>query len=109
MKFYRGDTKKYSFQILDAEGEVITAVPDSLCLTVRRHPDCREAIIQKKLGNGIETDGEGKWSVTFLPEDTAGLAPGKYGFDREVRFGGAVKTQTGTLEILADYTRSEDE
>lgn len=105
MRFYRGDTKRYKFQILDANGEVITAAPDSLYFTVRKFPDCPTIIFQKSLNKGIVADDEGNYYIDILPEDTADLEGGVYGFDREVTFGDVVTTQVGKLELIADYTR----
>lgn len=105
MRFYRGDTKRYKFQILDANGDVLTTMPDSLYFTVRKFPDCNRVIFQKSLNDGITTDGSGNYFIDILPEDTAHLEAGTYGYDREVNFSGAVTTRAGKLEILADYTR----
>ena len=105
MRFYRGDTKRFKFQILDANGELVTATPTSLYFTVRKFADCPKVIFQKSLGDGIVTDDEGNYYIDILPEDTANLEAGIYGFDREVVFGEIVATQTGKLELLADYTR----
>ena len=107
MRFYRGDTKRFKFQILDASGDIITATPDSLFFTVRKFPDCPKVIFQKGLQNGIVADDEGNYYIDILPEDTANLEAGIYGFDREVTFGDVVVTQVGKLELLADYTRSK--
>ncbi len=79
----RSETTVLQFQRTDAEGNIITEMPEALCFTVKKDYRSKEALIKKDLANGgIAFDAETGWyKIRILPEDTEKLPFGTYYFD----------------------------
>lgn len=111
MKITRGDSKRYKFQRLNSEGEVIEEQADRVFFTAKKLPQCSKVAFQKKLGDGITFDEESFfYYIDITPEDTKGLDFGDYGFDIEVQNGeNYVKTIcVGKLNVGVEYTTERD-
>lgn len=83
MRMTRGDSDRKSFVRRDLNGQIITAMPYAIFFTVKNSYDDENLILQKRLGEGIEFDGQ-TYHLSISPEDTESLAYGNYVFDIEV-------------------------
>ena len=54
MEFVRGDTASYKFQRHDANGNVITILPDAIYFTVKENGYSDRILIQKTLGYAFD-------------------------------------------------------
>lgn len=106
----RGDTARFTFQRLDAEGEVILSEPDELYFTVKSSTQ-NEAFKFQKTKEDMELDGQGNWHFTVDPEDTNGLTFGQYYYDVEVIDAEGVKTtiSIGNFVISPEVTYASNE
>jgi hypothetical protein len=89
MKIIRGDTKRYKFQRVDADGNVITERPAGLFFTVKESWGTQEPTFQKTIDDmefddDPESDTYGYWCFTIRPEDTNDLPYETYVCDIEV-------------------------
>lgn len=91
IKQTRGDTRSYKFTRLDPQGEVITAIPDSLYFTVKTSYNTPNFVIQKTLDD-MTIDEENVYHFTIEPNDTEQLPYGTYVFDIQVTQDGVVTT-----------------
>lgn len=72
LSMVRGDTKRYKFQRLDAEGNPILIEADSVWFSVKRSPQDTKVSFQKTKDD-MTFDEEGYYHFTILPEDTNNL------------------------------------
>ncbi len=101
MKQIRGDTRKYYFQRIDAQGNVIAARPDSLYFTVKKNYSTEDFIIQKTLEDMTFDDTDSSWHFTIEPSDTDGQKYGTYVFDIQV-LQDTVKTTIARGEFIIE-------
>lgn len=109
MRIIRGDSKTFTFQRKDADGEVITEKPNKIYLTVKQNEYQKQALIQKTFDDGIRFE-EDTYYVDFVPEDTDDLSFGEYVYDIEIINGDIVKTiKKDTFIIESEVTHKENE
>lgn len=109
MRIIRGDSKTFTFQRKDKNGEVITEKPDKMYLTIKQNEYEKQALIQKKIDDGIRFEKD-TYYVDFLPEDTNSLSFGEYVYDIEIINGDVVKTiKKDTFVIESEVTHRENE
>ena len=109
MKQIRGDTKRYYFQRLNADGDPITERPDKLYFTVKKKTTDKVVLIQKTLDD-MQVDDDGTYHFTIEPEDTDELKYMNYVFDIEVITDGVKTTiAKGGFTIEDEVTFAEDE
>lgn len=78
LEIYRGTSREFLFDILDAEGNLYTpASGDILRFGVKERPEATQLVIEKN----VELKSAQQVSVKLMPEDTIGLAPGRYRYD----------------------------
>lgn len=109
IEMVRGDIHTQPFKVTE-DGDV-PARFDNIFFTVKRTPNDRNFLIQKRLSDGgiYETE-PGAFQFTILPEDTDGLNYGDYGFDIEfVRNGTLKKTFCGNFVLTKEYTHHYNE
>lgn len=104
--FPRGDSYEFSFSIRDEEtGEVITEPFDAIYFTVKRNYQDKDPVLQLSLSGGsIMADGDGQYSVFFLPSDTEKLRFGTYDADIEVDRYDYCKTFSFKFTMLPETT-----
>lgn len=114
IELVQGDTSKiYKFQRKNANGNVITSLPQKMWITFKNDYYNSESVFQKTLDNGIiysEEDNYYKFQIE--KEDTEKLKIGTYGFDIAIiNESGDKKTllNNGVLELLSHYTKKENE
>lgn len=104
MNFTRGDTYKFKFQRLDANGEPILVKAEKLWFTVKKNYKTTEKLIQKTLSD-IIFDAEGYYHVTLQHDDTKNLKYKKYVCDIQVENSGVVSTIfKGTMTLTNEVT-----
>lgn len=113
IELIRGDTSDvYKFQRTNAEG-VITTKAKKMWITFKRTPDCKEALFQKSLDNGISFSEEDSfYRFKIEASETCDLACGSYGFDIAIiNEAGERKTllNNGSLKLVTNYTHKENE
>lgn len=79
----RGDTARWKFQRLDANGNPIKAIADYCWFTVKTNDMKKETILQKTIDN-MEFGEDYFYRFTIEPEDTNNLQYGDYVYDLEV-------------------------
>lgn len=83
---------------------------DQIFFTVKKHYYNAQPVFQKTLENGIDSDGEGNYLITILPEDTENLEFGEYDFDIEIiRAPDIKKTFVGVLMLTKEVTHRQNE
>ena len=106
LSMIRGDTFAFLISLPDIDPVTVT----SLIFTVKRKATDSddEAVIQKRLGDGIEpTDEERTWSVRVAPEDTDGVVAKKCVYDIQVGILNDVYTlMGGYFRIMQDVTEA---
>lgn len=110
----QGDTSPvYKFQRKNADGEVITSIPQKMWITFKENTYTNKALFQKTLENGISySEEDNYYRFNIESKDTENIPYGKYGFDiaiiNEV---GEKKTllADGVLEIQEHYTNKNNE
>ena len=109
IEFARGDSYAVGFQLREKDsGTAIDSEFDEIYFTVKRAYTDKEYKFQKTLtGGGIVSDGNGHYTLNFLPEDTATMAFGRYDVDLEFDRGeNFVKTFAGELNLTKETTHS---
>lgn len=109
IKLIRGDTAKFKFQRLDANGDAIMTIADELYFTVKENTKTKGFILQKTLDD-MDFDGEGFYHFTIEPEDTNNLQYWNYAYDVEV-IQNDVKTTVsiGKFVLLPEVTWAQNE
>lgn len=111
LTFTRGDTKSIAIDLVDKQGKrIILTDGDQLYMTVKKNSRDEDFLFQKKIGNGIEKNEEGKYVITIFAEDTNNLDYGTYGYDIELKSDNVVKT-LGIYEITLteEFTHARNE
>ena len=109
MRIIRGDSKTFTFQRKNKNGEVIAEKPDKIYLTIKQNEFERKALIQKTFDNGIRFE-EDTYYVEFKSEDTDNLNFGEYVYDIEIINGDIVKTiKKDTFIVESEVTYKENE
>lgn len=109
MRIIRGDSKTFTFQRKNKNGEVIAEKPDKMYLTIKQNEYEKQALIQKTFDDGIIFEN-GTYYVDFLPKDTDDLSFGEYVYDIEIINGDIVKTiKKDTFIIDSEVTHKENE
>ena len=106
ISFARGDSLIKGFQLRnESTKEPITQEFDNIYFTMKRNYFNNAFVLQKTLTNGgIVADGNGHYTLTLLPNDTASLPFGTYDFDIELDRGDFVKTFNGTITLTKEST-----
>lgn len=106
MNFTRGDTFKFKFQRLSANGEVITTIAEKMWFTVKENHNTNDKILQKTLvDGGITFTTDGYYHVTIDPKDTKNLFYRSYVYDIQVENNGVVQTiSKGNVTIAEEVT-----
>lgn len=92
MQFTRGDTKKYKFQRIDKDKNVIETKSQKVWFTVKDNVNTDEILIEKTLDNGITFDDEFYYHILIEHEDTEDLEYKSYVCDIQVENDGVVTT-----------------
>lgn len=102
----RGDTKLLNkFRVTDKEGTVLTLSPsDQLYFTMKNAN--KQAVVKKKIGNGITLGDDGYYHITLEATDTEDLAIGTYVYDIELDLN-LTNTFVNTI-IEGEITLNED-
>lgn len=111
ISFIRGDSFEKGFNLIDSSThEPILTQFDDIYFTVKRASTDRRFLLQKKLSDGgIQSDGNGHYTIYIEPNDTDGMAFGEYVFDIEIKSSDFVKTFFGELELLQEVTHCYNE
>ena len=101
LSMIRGDTFSFDLVLSDLDGSSIRSV----FFTVKRKAADTDVVLQKTLENGISLLEETTYRVRVAPEDTTGVAAGKYAYDLQIGVENDVYTVLmGTLQIIQDVT-----
>ena len=93
MQFTRGDTKKYKFQRIDKDKNVIETKSQKMWFTVKDNVYTDKILIEKTLENGTITfDDEFYYHILLNHDDTKDLSYRKYVCDIQVENEGVVTT-----------------
>ena len=93
MEFTRGDTKKYKFQRIDKDKNVIETKSQKMWFTVKDNVYTDKILIEKTLENGTITfDDEFYYHILLNHDDTKDLSYRKYVCDIQVENEGVVTT-----------------
>lgn len=110
MRIIRGDYDEKYFVRKDAQGNVITSIPEKIYFTVKSDVYSKDVLIQKRLHDGITVNENYVYAIEFNASDTDDLQFGEYVYDIEIKNGDKPKTiQKGTLEITSEVTTAKDE
>lgn len=102
LKMYRGDSLAFDFEV-----EGLTVDLKSAYFSCKSSYSESAYVFHKSIGDGVTKTGTGKYHVRVAPDDTKDINPGKYYYDLQLGAGGDIYTVlSGTLEIMADVTRS---
>lgn len=102
IEFVRGDTMKFIVEIKDISGTV-----SAVSFSCRVNATDSTYVFQKTLSSGIVSSGDGKYTVTVSPSDTASKAAGLYDYDLQFTISGNVYTPLiGKLRLLQDVTHT---
>lgn len=97
----RGDTFSFDVVLSDLDGASIR----SIYFTVKKKATDTTAVFQKTLTDGITLTEETTYRVRVAPEDTNGVAAGRYTYDLQIGVENDVYTVLmGSLQILQDVT-----
>lgn len=107
MEFIRGDTAKYKFKRIDADGNVITTKADKIYFTVKTNGYSDDILLQKTIDD-MEFDGQ-YYHFIIQPEDTDDMNYGTYRYDVEVIQDGVKTTTVGEIIINEEITFASDE
>lgn len=103
LSMVRGDT--FCFDVILRELDDSTV--ESIYFTIKKKITDTEPIIQKSLGNGITNICEHIYRVRVAPEDTSGVAKGRYEYDLQIGVGADIYTVLlGVMEIFQDVTEN---
>lgn len=113
IELIRGDTSDiYKFQRINADG-VIETKATKMWITFKRTTECKDALFQKTLENGISFSEEDYYyRFKLASDDTCNLEYGNYGFDiKIINESGETKTllNHGVLRLVTNYTHKENE
>lgn len=109
IQIIRGDTAKYKFKRVNAQGTILTR-PDALFFSVKETATKEKVVFQKTIED-MWMDEQGFWHFTIEPEDTNGKQYGNYVFDIETIANDGIKTTVayGVFKLLPEVTWVENE
>ena len=97
----RGDTLSFDLVLSDLDGSTVT----SIFFTAKKKATDETPVFQKSLGDGISLLEGSTYRVRVAPEDTAGVAAGKYAYDLQIGVLSDIYTVLmGTLQVIQDVT-----
>ena len=82
---------------------------DQVYFTVKKNFKDKDFVLQRTLGNGITSDGNGHFTLSLLPTDTNGLNFVEYDCDFEFVKGYYKRTFDGTLRMTKEVTHQYNE
>lgn len=101
----KGDTLSFGLDFEGLEGQDL----DSAYLTCKEVPTSDSFIFKKTLGDGIEKQSAGKYTVRVAPEDTADAIAGLYWYDLRIGINGDVFTILhGMMELLQNVSKEDE-
>ena len=104
MQIIRGDTAKFKFRRLNADGEPILEMPIKIYFTVKRRFTDAEFILQKTIDD-MQFDENGYFHFIVQPSDTDNLQYGDYVYDIEVITSNYKQTiSIGSFKITKEVT-----
>lgn len=113
-EFKRGDTAFLEkFRPNDLNGIPLTlSLDDNIYFTMKQEAD-GQAILKKKINNGITYGEDGYFHITLEPQDTANLSAETYKYDIELVLQSFEPTYVKTLiegeiTLLQDITKEGD-
>ncbi|MBR6688812.1 MAG: hypothetical protein IKL68_02215 [Clostridia bacterium] len=113
-EFKRGDTAFLEkFRPNDLNGIPLTlSADDNIYFTMKQEAD-GQAILKKKINNGITYEEDGYFHITLEPQDTANLSAETYKYDIELVLQSFEPTYVKTLiegeiTLLQDITKEGD-
>ena len=108
LSMIRGDTFAFLISLPEIDPASVTSLIFAIILCNYNVDNDDEAIIQKRLGDGIEpTDADRTWSVRVAPEDTDGVVAKKCVYDIQVGIMNDIYTlMGGYFRILQDVTEA---
>lgn len=111
ISFARGDSYEKGFQLQERDGTPILTEFDEVYFTAKKNFKDRNYVLQKRMSDGgINNDGNGHYTLLFLPEDTNGLNFGEYDCDVEFVKGRTFKrTFEGKLKLTEESTHQNNE
>ena len=112
IEFARGDSFEKGFLLKNkSTGQPITETYDEIYFTVKRNHAESDFVFQKRMTTGgIQSDGDGHYTLFILPEDTNGLTFGDYDCDIELRKAPSYKrTFYGRLKLAREVTHYNNE
>lgn len=111
LKFARGDSYEKGFVLRNkSTKQPILTEFNEVYFTVKNHYDDDEYCFQKRMSDGnIVYDGQGHYTLFIYPEDTDGMAIGKYDCDIEFVKEYYKRTFAGELELTKEVTHVSNE
>ena len=101
LSMVRGDTFSFDVVLSELDSSSIR----SIYFTVKKKATDEAVVFQKSLGNGVTLVEEGTYRVRVAPEDTDGVAAGRYSYDLQIGVENDVYTVLmGALKIVQDVT-----
>ena len=113
LEMARGDSYERTFVLKDkATGEPVTDIYSEVYFTVKKYSTDHDYLFQKRMATGgITTEGDGKYTIFILPEDTNELAFGEYDCDLEFVNNAEDYKRTfyGKIELTREVTHAYNE
>ena len=101
LSMVRGDTFSFDVALPDIDSASIA----SIYFTVKKNAADKSFIFQKALGDGITPRDDTTYRVRVAPEDTSGVAAGRYAYDLQIGISNDIYTAImGALQIVQDVT-----
>lgn len=110
MQITRGDYDVISFVRTDENDNVITDIPEKVYFTVKKDANDKDALLQKRLNDGITVTDSFIYNIEFKPDDTSHLSFGTYVYDICIKNGDRPSTiQKGYFEVTYEVTHKNNE
>ena len=101
LNMIRGDSFSFDVALSDLDGDTVS----SIYFTAKKKATDETPVFQKSLENGITLTEGTTYRVRVAPEDTGGVASGKYVYDLQIGVGSDIYTVLmGVLQIDQDVT-----
>ena len=101
LSMIRGDTFSFDLKLSEVDESSIR----SIFFTVKRKATDTDAVLQKSLEDGVSLLEGTIYRIRVAPEDTQGVASGKYVYDLQIGVENDIYTiLMGTLQITQDVT-----
>lgn len=110
MQITRGDYDIIPFVRKDSNGNIITDIPEKVYFTVKKDANDKDALLQKRLNDGITIDDDFNYNIEFKPDDTNNLQFGTYVYDICIKNGDRPSTiHKGYFEVTYEVTHKDNE